>query len=414
MLVDMGPIAVFDKSFLQSLKVDESVWFDHFFVAVLTPLFFVETLADLEKHLKEGRRPEDEVGAIAEKTPEMSGSPNVFHATLCNGELRGFPVAMTRKPVLGGAKRATVGDKRGMVIEVSPEAKALERWRAREFMEVERLHAKAWREMLAAPTNGAGDDFLRDGYARAKECKNLPDVLELARSIVDGPARPYDLMKFVFDVVPVLHQRDLLFERYKAAKTPPLRQYAPYTAHVLDVEVFCRLAISKGLIAKERASNRVDVAYLNYLPFCQLFVSGDRLHRSTAPLFMDPTQDFVWGQDLKADLKKINELHVDVPQAEREKGLFAIAPRPPKEGDYLTSRLWDRMNSRWRDNNPLDLNNPKLNAHVIEMMKKMRESANSTSPKPAFDLEMADSLIIDRKVRVKKGSWYQMPSDLGS
>ena len=110
MLVRMGPIAVFDKSFLQSLSVDESVWFDHFFVTVITPLFFVETLADLEKHLKEGRRPEDEVGAIAAKTPEMSGSPNVFHATLCNGELRGFPVAMTRKPVLGGAKRATVGD----------------------------------------------------------------------------------------------------------------------------------------------------------------------------------------------------------------------------------------------------------------------------------------------------------------
>lgn len=409
----MGPIVVFDKSFLQSLSVDESVWFDHFFLAVITPLFFVETLADLEKHIKEGRRPEDEVGTIAEKTPEMSGSPNVFHTTLCNGELRGHTVAMTRRPVLGGAKHASVGDKRGVVIEIAPEAKALERWRGREFMEVERFHAKAWREMLAAPPSGAGDGFLRNGYKRAMECKNLAEVLTLARSIVDGPAAPYDLMKFVFDVVPVLNQRDLIFERYKAAQTPPLRLFAPYTAHVLDVEIFYRLAITKGLIAKERASNRVDVAYLNYLPFCQLFVSGDRLHRSTAPLFMDPAQDFVWGHDLKADLKKINDLHANVPQAEREKGLFAFAPRPPKEGDYLTSRLWDRMNSRWRDTEQLDLNNPKLQAYAVEMMKKMKESANSTYAKPAFGLDAADSLMIERNVRVKKGSWFQMPRNLG-
>src|SRR4051812_26228765 len=105
----MGPATVFDKSFLQSLSLDESVWFDHFFVTVITPLFFVETLADLEKQVKAGRTPEDEVGGIANKTPEQSGAPNVFHATLCNGELRGYPVSMNRRPVLGGAKRAVVG-----------------------------------------------------------------------------------------------------------------------------------------------------------------------------------------------------------------------------------------------------------------------------------------------------------------
>ena len=45
----MGPSAVFDKSFLQNLSLDESVWFDHYFLPIITPLFFVETLGDLEK-----------------------------------------------------------------------------------------------------------------------------------------------------------------------------------------------------------------------------------------------------------------------------------------------------------------------------------------------------------------------------
>ena len=48
----LGPILIFDKSFLQSLNVDEAVWLDNFFLTVITPLFFVETLADLERFLK--------------------------------------------------------------------------------------------------------------------------------------------------------------------------------------------------------------------------------------------------------------------------------------------------------------------------------------------------------------------------
>ncbi len=50
----MGPSALFDKSFLQSLSVDESVWFDHFFSANISPLFYIETLADLDKEMSRG------------------------------------------------------------------------------------------------------------------------------------------------------------------------------------------------------------------------------------------------------------------------------------------------------------------------------------------------------------------------
>ncbi len=42
----MGPITLFDKSFLQSLSIDESVWFDNFFYSVICPIFYVETLAE--------------------------------------------------------------------------------------------------------------------------------------------------------------------------------------------------------------------------------------------------------------------------------------------------------------------------------------------------------------------------------
>jgi hypothetical protein len=71
-----GPIVIFDKSALQSFSVDESVLFDNFYLPVVTPLFFVETLADLDKKVREGQTPEQAVGIIAAKTPVMSGVPN--------------------------------------------------------------------------------------------------------------------------------------------------------------------------------------------------------------------------------------------------------------------------------------------------------------------------------------------------
>ena len=36
----MGPITLFDKSFLQAISLDEAVWFDRF----VCPVFYVETL----------------------------------------------------------------------------------------------------------------------------------------------------------------------------------------------------------------------------------------------------------------------------------------------------------------------------------------------------------------------------------
>jgi hypothetical protein len=45
----MGQIALFDKSFLEGLNLDEAVWFDHFFLANVCPMFYVETQSDLAK-----------------------------------------------------------------------------------------------------------------------------------------------------------------------------------------------------------------------------------------------------------------------------------------------------------------------------------------------------------------------------
>ena len=67
-----GPIIIFDKSAIQSLKLDEAALFGQFYRCNLTPMFFVETLADLEKKVREGQMPEQVVGVIAAKTANLT------------------------------------------------------------------------------------------------------------------------------------------------------------------------------------------------------------------------------------------------------------------------------------------------------------------------------------------------------
>lgn len=63
----LGPILIFDKSTLQSLNPDEAMWLDNFFLTNITPLFFIEMLADLEKEVRSGRTP----------TADRESSPSV-------------------------------------------------------------------------------------------------------------------------------------------------------------------------------------------------------------------------------------------------------------------------------------------------------------------------------------------------
>jgi len=53
-----GPSLIFDKSALESLDLDEAVLLDNFYISIITPLFFVECLADLEKAIRSKSTPE--------------------------------------------------------------------------------------------------------------------------------------------------------------------------------------------------------------------------------------------------------------------------------------------------------------------------------------------------------------------
>ncbi len=411
----MGPITLFDKSFLQSLNVDESVWFDHFFLTNVCPLFYVETLADLSKDVQEGRKPEEEVAYIANKFPEMHGSPNAHHANLCIANLMGHSVPMTTGQIpLFGGRLVKSGGKTGVVYDQPPESEAFSRWHKQQFLDVERLYAHGWREALQTlDLKELASNFRALGID-GKSCKTLEEAKALAVSIISGRDKPFERMKLaiLFLHIPQELHRQIL-ERWSIVNYPPLIEYAPYVAHVLTIELFFQIALAANLISSERPSNRTDIAYLFYLPFCMVFVSWDKLHRRCAPLFLRGDQQFIWGPELKADLTKINSLYLGLPEAEKERGVMSFAGYPPKEGDFLVSKIWDRHFPNWRDRKHVDVTKTKIdNSKLVEEINKMKDAPALMPTEVDFDPSNPDSLTLQRMVRRKKGSWYQVPKDL--
>lgn len=410
----MGPITLFDKSFLQSLSLDESVWFDHFFLTNVCPVFYVETLADLEKFGKKGRASAQQVSIIADKFPEMGSFPCTNHIDLCIGNLFGYQVPMTGQIPSSHGRLVKFGGKVGLVSAISPEADAFSRWQKRRFLQIERLYARVWRKALSTLDLDEVASGLRSLGIDGKSCKSMEHAKALGESVVSGRDRPLDRMSLAFAFLNIPRKdRPPILERWSTAHYPALTDYAPYAAFVLTVEIFFQIALAANLISSKRPSNRVDIAYLFYLPFCMMFVSSDKLHRKCAPLFLRSNQEFVWGPSLKEDLSQLNAYYLRLPDSEKERGMMSFADDPPQDGDFLVAQLWDRHLPKWRQrkNTALPTKTPDQ-SKILEKIEEMAQAPSFQRDEDDFSPLNLDSVTIKRQIRKVKGSWYQIPKDL--
>lgn len=405
----MGPITLFDKSFLQSLSTDESVWFDNFFYTVIVPIFYIETLADLEKTPRAGKSAEDEVGIIAIKTPQMSSAPCYFHRFLVVNDLLGAHPPMNGQIPMARARHVVLDGKVGAVIDQPPEAKAFLRWQMGQFSEVERLHARAWRASLERIDLPAIAATMKRRGINSKNCRSLEDAVLLSNGMVESMASSsakFDSMMIVLDI-PTAVRRTIKF-RWKAAGRPPLSTFAPYAEHVLRVQFFFHVAIGANLVASTRASHQVDIAYLFYLPFCQVFVSTDKLHRNCAPLFLRPDQTFVWGGDLKADLTATNAAFSSLPEETKAKGIYSFAKQLPDQVQGVIRPLLQQYTPSLLQAATDSISiNAEATKRVVEHVK-----AWESAPEVAQTVETAgmpmESLVLKRSILRQRGAWVQV------
>jgi len=341
-------------------------------------------LADLHKSAPAGRTPEDVVGSIASKISGFSAVPNVHHLTLCLGDLLGYPVETRGVPVIGGGEiiRDAEG-KTGMFFDEPPEIVAMRRWQDGDFLGVERDFVKAWRdglerqnlEGIAAAIRPPGKSPLR----------SLAEVRVAADLIALGRGKRYKSLKLALAMLSIPQKYHAqIIARWKACGGPPLRDFAPYADFVFRVDLFFYLGMAAGQIAATRPSHRIDLAYLYYLPFCTVFSSFDKFHAAIVPQFLEQGQVFVPGAELKADLAALARYYDALPAEERAKGSRTYAAYPPRTGDFLTSRLFDRFDPGWRESaeeEPIEIT-PERNKLIMEKLKPMLDAIEAREKKP--------------------------------
>lgn len=405
----LGPVLIFDKSTLQSLNPDEAMWLDNFYLANITPLFFVETLADLEKEIQSGRTPEQVVGNLAYKTPDTVSCPNVHHTTLLAGELSGKGEIDMRfgRPIISGGKTVTLGGKTGLIIEQPPELKALQRWQRREFLDVERQMAKAWRRGLSGVDFDQIYKTFQQWFVALEKPKTLSKVKSISKQFIDAPDQE---RAFTFGLsllgVPQ-HIQESALSRWRAAGKPAIKEFAPYFRHVFSVDLFFYLAIAADLISRARPSNKVDLAYLYYSPFCMVFTSSDKLHAKIVPLFLKPDQTFLEGSALKADLGKLDSHYSSFTEEVKSRGILEFAHYPPQDTSFLVTRLWDKYLPAWRKHQAQPLKEISKEAHrkMVTELNRLREEGVPIGPTTPVNSDDSDQIMIQRMVCFQKGKW---------
>jgi len=276
---------MFDKSFLESLNLDEAVWLDQFFLSSITPLFFVETLADLEKQVHRGRTPEQVVGSIARKTPDMQAHLNPHHMSLLWAELNGEKITMDGRIMRAGGQLAQLDGQQAIFYQMSPEEEAFNRWQNGEFLDLERQIAKKWRRDVSNVDHSKNYALFKNLYGSFRRPRSLADAKHIAGTLIDLIEEELSL-RFGLSLVGVPPEfHDSVVQRWAAAGKKPLGEFAPYFRH---------------------------------------------------------DQSFIKGPELKADLRRIDEHFSSLPDEVKSQDLFKFAMDLPEEACPLVVQLWDK------------------------------------------------------------------------
>ena len=406
-----GPILIFDKSALQALSVDESNWLDHFFLTNITPLFLTETLADLEKQVHDGRTPEQVVGNLAFKTPDMSSTACAHHRLLVSSVLAARDLPMDGRIPRNAGQVVNLDGKAGIFFSQSPEEEALNRWHKGEFLDVERQFAKKWRRDLAAHDYDEVYSEFQKWFHIGKP-RDEAEVKKLAEAYIDGSPTGPSLF-FGMSLLGVSDEaQQIVIKRWTDSGKPPLNQFAPYFRHVYLVDLFFYIAIAADVISRVRPSNKIDLAYLYYLPFCHVFTSRDKLHKRTVPLFLRDDQSFIDGDELKTDLGKLDAHYSKLPQEVKAGGFHKFAKHPPLDDPFLVTRLWDKHLPAWRDiaanYKPSD---PAEQKKIIEEMNHIEQAAKVSDPQAELSTEETEFMEIVRSPLRVKGKWVRFPPE---
>jgi hypothetical protein len=129
--------------------------------------------------------------------------------------------------------------------------------------------------------------------------------------------------------------------RWHEVEPSSLQEFAPYAHYCLRLRFIFALALTNGHISTHHNS-LLDLEYLYFLPFCQIFCSDDKkLHNVIQSVLLRPDQTFLDYVTLERALHETFAFFAQLSSDRMREWLDSKGHYPPC-GPFITQQMYDR------------------------------------------------------------------------
>lgn len=401
----MGPTIILDKSILQSLVNKELIVLNQLFYINIPPILTIEILADLKKHTDESIS-EAHVKAISNKLLQRDSAISTNYINIIVSSLIGVDYLLERRVLVPGSNK--VIDKEGnigFVFDETPEEKALRHWQRGSFSQAEKTLAEHWRYYIKEIDIQGTIDAWSSVKNLYPNCKNLNSLMNIVESLLSPASLQLPLLVSLLEDFNVETSLcgEILY-RFETSNKKNIKNFAPYVYFYLKVEHFFKLGLTYKLLSTKK-TNKIDLEYIFYLPFCHIFSSNDNFHKQIVGQFIQSDQTFLDGRVLREELQNITmELkRIDLNILSDWQPNFKI--EPVKEISPIICELWEKYIPNWSQSQ-LFTKSEKIITNKTLLDKIKEQSHNSRILKTDKYEKFDDS---ETKFIIRKG--YISPND---
>jgi len=343
----MGPFLLPDKSTLQKLSYSKKEYiylFNEFFV-VIPPVLIMEILGDLSKKpSKKFPSSETLASSLANKLFPGGEIPPDFKA-LCVGSLLGTKIPMSgwQIPIDRGDIVTAENGSSGWVIDEHPLRGIIRDWQRGIFSDSEHLYAKLYREQIKSLNLESTREFIeKSSPVKLKKIFNPFELQFLVESSIYNVNEKHQfklLVLFMSYLNLPPRYKSITLSRWQRSGNPPFCKFAPYAFHCFKVMYYFMAGFLTRFFSS-KDSNIIDMQYLYYLPFCKVFSTGDKQLQKFFFLVKNIDQKLITDEDMKTDLRKINDYWRKLNEDEKEEYAYEYGYYPPEDPDNKIYQVW--------------------------------------------------------------------------
>ena len=355
----------------------------------------MEILGDLKKFDRETSQ--REVRRLADKLVPVGSSFNVPFRGLIELELKGHKLSMDGRAVVAEGKHViSEGGEEGIIAEVSPTEKALLRWQVGDFEMPEQILAAAWRQTNVAVNL---EEMQRNLGARLRPLVDLPSldaVVPFVEGLIDTRRTPELYGLFLHYLGFHLNSIREIMTRLTRPREQHYSLAFPYTTFCLRAATIFAVALAFGHVTTHH-NTLVDLEYLFYIPFCDVFSSGDKFHRDMAPYLLSGKQEFIWHDELKTDLKGLSAWWDGL--NEHDRAVELERPGPPENDASRAHLIWRKlMGPGYHTREKLRLT-PEQQKGLVDHIRKLMDTVQDADGSIPRTLDDKDFVVRKRMVR---------------